>query len=578
MIKTAQFIQLSLLMLLLFLLFQFSSYSITFYQQLNEKDGEGGNPGNTSYEIEAYKKDILVITGDNIAATDTVTQTLAYMKRGYRISTDLFSVAAGEGDDPEIIIFTSETMKDCYDIRTLRAYLERGVTVIFAVLPAGELDDAWMEVLGIERIRPEIRQEGVLAFEGFLLGGKQDYKEFDVEAPFIKSTATCKTYMVGYKEKIVEGTIREFDYMYDIVWRNRYQNSQIFVVNGKLFEKYMGSGILSAIFAQIYPSYIYPVVNAKALIINNAPYLSRENQEEMMKRYSRNAGRLLADLILPNIISISMTYNCVPTLYGISSFDSQAYQNTYNTSFLPILNENVRRIGGEIGISAYDRRQINIKDKLLKDINRFEEVLGFDKISSIHSGETDQDIDELVSEARSRLSLLTVVTGGKDGVADFHEKDGIVYLPVISRGFAYTEEEYFRLSNMATALGIINHEADMKRVVFPESMEDDWTHAMMNLSSMLDSYWNVFDTLEGTNISELGRRVTTFLKLQPDIYVDESRIQVSIGEFDGPVYFILRTRKSIADIENGTFLPIEKGSYMITADKAELTITLSDEE
>ena len=54
--------------------------------------------------------------------------------------------------------------------------------------------------MGIDEINDKVRQDGIITFKGFL-GGKQDYENLVVDAPYTKVASTCKTYIVGYKEE-----------------------------------------------------------------------------------------------------------------------------------------------------------------------------------------------------------------------------------------------------------------------------------------------------------------------------------------------------------------------------------------
>lgn len=574
MIKKTQYIQLSLLMLLLFVLFQFSSYSISSNSK-NDVDNKQNVTNEAEYEIMNSNKDILVVTGSNEEAAFQITQELSYMKRSYLVKDSLFSVTKEEKSKINLIILASDSMKGYYDLETLQSYIDQGVNVIVAVLPVKELDDEWNKLLGISQINNNISQVGILVFDGFLLGGKQDYEKLNVDAPYIKVTSSCKTYIVGYKEKKVKAEVKQYEFMYDIVWRNIYEDSQIYIINGSCI-KDVGCGILSAIFAQMYPDYLYPVINAKALIINNAPYLTKENTDEMMKRYARNAERFFADLAFPNIISINLSCHYIPTLYGVSSFDQRsADSKDYDTEILPLLQENLGRIGGEIGISAYDLQNHSAKEKVLADIQLFGNFLGNSSLSSLNLSQYDKSSrDTLIDEVEKQMTLKAVVSYAEEGTTFSYYKGDIVNVPIISKGFEYSEKEYFKLQSMATALGVISHEADMKDIIFPEGSGDDWPQAAMSLSSMLDSYLKSYKAFESMNVTQMSERISRFLAMNPEITVENNTIQVKIHHFDTEAFFILRTKKKISNIANGSYSKIEDGAYLITAKKVNLTIEL----
>jgi hypothetical protein len=560
-------------MLLLFILFIFSAYGISSQAKSESFEKIQKVTFDAGYEV-IENKEILVVT-DNDEVLSHLEQELSYMKKGYLVKDSLFSVTKDEGRNLRIIILASETMKNSYDLSTVKSYLNKGVNIIFAILPVQEIDDDWKSLLGIDEINDKVRQDGIITFKGFFLGGKQDYENLVVDAPYTKVASTCKTYIVGYKEKKSDYNVKEYEFMYDIVWRNIYQGSQIYVINGYSINQF-GVGILSAIFAQIYPDYLYPVINAKTLIINNAPYFSNENNDEMMSRYSRKAVRFFNDLVLPNIISINLTYNCVPTLYGISGFDKNVAEgDDYDTAILPLLQNSMSRMGGEIGISAYDLQHSAPKQKVLDDIQLYEKHLGEFSLRSLNVSNYDQSARAyLIDEVEKRMPLYSVVSFWDDGATFSYYNDNIVNVPIISRGFEYTEDEYIKLQGMATALGVISHEVDMADIIFPKGSNDDWTNAVKDLSSFVDSYWKPYKTFSSMNITQMSLRVARFINMSPDITVKDNVIKVNINNFNTEAYFVLRTGKEIMKITNGSYNIIEDGSYLIIAKDASLTIEL----
>ena len=128
---------------------------------------------------------------------------------------------------------------------------------------------------------------------------------------------------------------------------------------------------------------------------------------------------------------------------------------------------------------------------------------------------------------------------------------------------------------MVTALGVISHEVDMKNIIYPKNSGDDWTQAVTNLSSMLDSYWKPYQAFESMNVTQMSKRISRFLDMSPEITVKNNTIQVKIHNFDTEAFFILRTGKEVSQITNGSYSIIEDGVYLITAREADLTIELN---
>ena len=129
MIKTTQYIQLSLLMLLLFILFIFSAYGISSQAKSESFEKIQKVTFDAGYEV-IENKEILVVT-DNDEVLSHLEQELSYMKKGYLVKDSLFSVTKDEGRNLRIIILASETMKNSYDLSTVNHIFK--VNIIFKV-------------------------------------------------------------------------------------------------------------------------------------------------------------------------------------------------------------------------------------------------------------------------------------------------------------------------------------------------------------------------------------------------------------------------------------------------------------
>lgn len=574
MIKKVHYIQLTLLMLFLFVLFQITSISISFNSAENKSDGDLNYSSVESTETEE-NAEYLLITGEESAMAANIEQELIYLKKSYRIEKSLLSFSEEKVKKTKVIILASNQIQNAYNLEILQSYMKLGIHVIMTELPLEELDDEWKAFLGIQKMEETSSQQGIIIFSGFFLGGKQEYKNLKVDSVDIKVTSTCKTYIAGYSDTLGDEKYKNYN-LQDIVWRNIYEGSQIYVVNGSFLKSSGGIGILSGILAQINQDFIYPVINAKALIINNAPFMTQENSEVMQSKYARTSKRFFEDLVLPNVIALCLSSDYVPTFYAIGSFDEDAVQESdYDTEILSIVQREMDKIGGELGISAYDRKKTDTRTKLGNTINLFQEELQDYQFKSLNIEHCDKDLKEdLVSEMEDKLPLTSVLTDGDDGTPFSLYRNNIVEVPMISEGFRYNEEEYFKLQSTMTALGIITHEVDMSEVVFPEKKRSDWANALVDMTSMINSYWKKYKKFDSLNISAASEHIYRFLTMKPEITIENNKISILIENYDREAYFVLRTEKKISKMKNASFTKLEDGAYLISAKADNLEITL----
>ena len=575
MIKKAHYLQLTLLMVMLFILFQITSVSITFHSE----DGSTAvidNQTQGTNTSENYSPQYLLITGESSSLAENVEQELKYLKADYKSVTSLLNVSQEELANTKVVILASESMKDAYDYTSLRKCVDQGISVIIAKLPLDEVNEEWKQLIGINSIDEEATAEGIITFSGFMLGGKQRYSGYIEDIPDIRVSSTCKTFVAGYTEYKRDNGNTGVDY-HDLIWRNRYQGSDIYVVCGSFFESNTGIGILSAIFSDMAEDYIYPVINSRSLIVSNAPYLTSENSEETIQRYVRTPRRFFEDLILPNLVSLCLNMDMVPSIYPVASFDES--KNPVNAADMGALTTSAReflRIGGEIGISGYDQINTHPKEKVLSTIDTFQKTLNNTQFKSLDLKAYDKEYwNDLIQSAKKKMPLTSIISGYEQGDAFSYIDNDIVTIPAITDGFNYdNKEELFKFRSTMTALGVLTHEIDMSEILFPENDSQDWAVSMIELAKIADSYWTQFDVFENDTISRSAEKVANFLTINPIISQEGDTIDVDIDQFQKEAYFILRTDKDISNVKNGTFQSIEEGAYLIKATGKNLQIIL----
>lgn len=580
MIKKAHYTQLSLLILLLFALFQITSISISFDEITNKLGGH--KSGNNIERITTdASESILLITGEQTKSSKQIERGLLYLRKGYRVNENLLNLSAAELKKVEVIILASPTMSGVYDIDLIRNYINQGIDIIMAVLPPREeLSEEWQALLGIKSIGGVKEQKGITVLSGFLLGGKHDYKDYLLDIRDIRVASTCKTYIAGMgdedNQNVPNNDMAEDGTVTDILWRNVYKGSQIFTVNGAFFNNNDGFGILTAVFSELYPDFIYPVINAKALLVNNAPYLSNENDTVMLDRYARNSKQFFEDIAMPQIIALCMSFDSIPTFYAVSSMD-QSIENkgNYNISELSIANSELNRIGGQLGISLYDRNGMDQEKKVINMLKLCKAEQENYNFNSIYLKNFDQTkLNSLIDKLSGEISVKSLITSWKEGSTFSFYKDDIIQVPTITEGFYYSDNDLFAMDTAAVAYGVEIHGIDMEEILYPKSDKDDWAVAYRIFASYMDTYWTEYQFLDSINMTGVYNRVVSYLTITPNITMEEDHIGVAIEGFLKQAYFILRTDKGIKDVTNGTFTKIEEGVYLISAEKEIIDIIM----
>lgn len=577
MIKKTHFLQLVLLVMLLFVLYQITSISISFDAFKSSFENDRSNESivvNGSIQLsEDINNNVLLITDKDSTQGKFIQQGLQYLKKSYNINESLLSYSNEDLKDIGVIIIAAEDMTNVYDFEIVQRCMKNGINIIMANMPkTKDLNDEWYELMGIKSKGDNYVQGGVRVLSGFFIGGQHDYKKMELQTSEVKVSSTAKSYIVSLLDESKEATL-ENEGIIDILWRNIYEDSQIYVVNGDLFNDSTSMGILTAIFNQIVPDFIYPVVNAKALIIENAPYLSSENENVLKEKYARDTQRFFEDIVLPDIVALSLSTGNIPTFYGVESF--RDIQMETNTKSIPVLEQELIRIGGELGISTYNDTNTIDSNKIKEIVSLYKQSLNEIIIKSIFLHNEEYLNDSFLSDISKYMEISSlVINAGGDTPISYDENNNIVNIPVITEGFTYTDEELFKEHSMITALGVIVHGIDMTSIIHPEEPKDDWAVASKGIASLIDTYWDDYKVLDGLNISNTRNRIMSFLEMVPNITYGNNSINILIDGFNNEAFFILSTDKKITSITNGSFDTIGDGEYLITADEDSIEITL----
>jgi len=572
-IKKTEYVQLTLLILFVFLLFVLMSSSITFQEDTDNYGTQAysaQNGGTQRTEEQAWEDGIVVLYGNNNTVGENITHSLECLKKGYFFYRSMDEVPEGVLEQMKLLILCSATMEDCYEYQEILELAERGVDMVFAVLPVTELDNDWKQFLGIRYAGDVYEQKGLISLSGFLVGGLRWYEKCRLQTWRVKVNASCKTYLAGLADTKQQSQMRNEDAT-DIIWRNIYGDSRIFVVNGRLFETMEHFGLLNAIFAKLQEDYLYPIINAKMVFIENAPFLSNENDQEMQQRYARTAGRFFEEIAVPGIVSLSLSLGLQPQFYGTQYFqDSSGGIDSSGVSFL---YRELDKIGGNIQVSAYDNRV----DRMVRSIKVFESVSEQNVTSLLLQGEDENTQKQVLSALDYAGHISSIVREWGTQPELCVDEAGYVHIPIFTKGYEMPDSLLFPFDTAASALGFISHGIDMQQIIYPEGTENDWAEVYKDFSAGFYTACQKYNYLQGVGGTELESRVRQYLDLKPYIVYEEEKIYVEAGGLQKKAYFILQTGKHVKGMSSGKYEKLEDGTYLITITNQKTDIYLETE-
>lgn len=562
-IKNKNYFVLASIIILVFILI-LTINDLNYYlrkSKINQVTEIRNNFLNLDYKNQVVKKPycLIVFGQDKKDEARIVEEGLKNANISYILKETFEDITENELSYAEIIIVNGSEFNDIGNINEVFNYIEKGKHIIFTSMP--DVNNSKMnklkEIMGIKNSTKIVNKRGVKFLPGFMLGGLLKLPELSYKAFNIELLSTTKIYATDLDDSA-------------LIWRNIYDKSEIYVVNGPFFETNAGYGILSFLMSEIYHDYIYPVVNAKVLAYSGLPYISNENTNELVELYNRDAMKLQHDILIPDILSINKSRNLIPTGFITNNFHKGRSDelNNYNIKQINSYEKFIYKSGGEVGIvysgdlkKDYEMHHELFKNKNLKFIRLKEEYF--------------EGIDEFNKDEFSSIeAVLGPWTKDFESFGRFNKN--MIYIPFTIDDMNNTDVKKLEFYSAVTAFGAIVHNFNLEQVVFPEGSKDNWMNLSREYIKSIDSYRSKFEMIESRNISEMIQSVMKFVTNESVINYLDNKIKIRIKKWQGESYYFLRTDKEINDIKGGTIEKIEEGVYLVTAKNKEITINLKE--
>lgn len=603
MISKRNYFIISLLMLAILFLFQFSQllketkkdYSINPYSDTiivsnrswQQSDFNRHSEGIAPWEDGDY---ILYIGSDSSAEESIVSQWALYSKRDFLVLNSVSQYSDSKYKKPEMLIISPEYVNFDKDLPFLQDMVADNVIVVFASMPDTELlmNNRELRVFcGIDSVREkEITVEGIKLFSGYLLGGETIYEpkkkseerrqDMNLSMPWFVTAGGTKTYMVGILDDYFGDYKYKNDFFPAVIWRNSFKNGQVFCVCGDYMSTTTGLGILSGFSYEAHAYDIYPVVNAQNTLLLNFPLMSNENEEQFLEIYSRDAKAFQEEVIWPTLISLAERYDLKYSCLISPKFnytDSAAPSMETYYSYLKEFGDRE----AEIGMSLEHDPSVTVLEKVDRDKEFYD---GLEQkylcLNAFMSVDEIDSIDELVTKSYVK-DVRTIACKENVFVPVFdYVTDTITRQSLTSNTKNLTYSKDLQLKGVETALGFDNAEMNFADVIWPQSEEDHWENIYADMSSALTTYWKPFRAFDRTTLTESDERVRVFLNLDFEDSYENDTVTLKVeGKGKNQAWFILRTHgDEIKAMQGGSFKEIENNAYLLTIDENLVTIEL----
>ena len=583
MISKRNFFSITLIMIVLLFLFQFSMVvrDTNNDYNVNSNVSKSEFKSKDAFESKAVEKNYVLYVGNKDSKIENkASQWATYSKYNFVTKNKMDSVS----NIPKLIILESEEYIDGY-IDQLHDYASQGCVIVVAKIKdvhKVSQSKSLQSFLGIQKVKQEkIHLKGIKLFKDLLIGDetlyqaqtkkeKKERQDLKLDVPWIQTTSGTKTYMVGMLSKKYDKVKNEN--LPTLVWRNGYKGGSIYCVVGNYLEKNAGLGFLTGMMSQANEVYAYPVVNAQNLSIIGYPDFADENNDKMFKMYS--ATGVSRDVFLPSLISLSqnakmkMTWFIQPQYNYLDGISPNSQDIVF---YLKQLNEQ----DSEAGLSLNYTKISSFKSKLNED----EAFLSNQKNKYLYAScyVKEKDFSKLSKNAYPILKdvkTLVLDENQTKPILSYDRKNHTIQrLTSDISDYKYSDD--LNMQGIQSSLGYTNAYLNMKKVYDPTSKKDDWQKLQEKASSNLLTYWKDYKTFESTTISKSEARVRKFLSLNYSQKLKGDTFTLNTTKKNS--YFICRIQnKKIKEISGGTYKKVRDGIFLIHAKDKNVKIILED--
>ena len=609
MVSRRNYIAIVMMLLILFVMFQFSG---VMKKQLNEY-GENSYAENadTNFTREdafcpeaGTSADIVYVGNKEGSIGKVVTEFCTYSKKTLRCRQSMAACRIQDDSTATVIIDGRNIVKSQAEVKVLNRLVKEGADVIFASMPDYEVvtsNGILNDMMGIyQNFAPEVKLDGMHLFSGFLMGGEAVYQvrdredkkrqDLDIEIPWYVTGSGTETYMVGtipektYRNALKMGIAQKFTsvgtdetstkntLMPAVIWRNSWNDRQIFCINADFMLDSSGIGILSAIMAEMSDYSLYPVVNAQNFVIANFPAFASENSEGLKENYSQPAEDIYQDIIWPSLSSLAEKTGDLLTCMLTPQFSySDALEPNPDTAayYLKLLKEEE----AEAGLSATSVEGLPVSEKMAADDMFWDKTApGYQFRSLYIDGREELEEAGKAGKTRGVRTVVLEEEAEDDPIVGYGE-DGMLLQYSTSDGIHHTFQDDFKLRCQETALGYSNIVLNLYHVTYPGNKSDLWQNLGKVVAANAVTYWEPFDSFASTTLSTSDQRIRRFLALDYEEKRNGDSISLTTYHFEEQAYFVLKLHdEKIKSLQGGSYKKLGDGFYLITVKQPEALI------
>ncbi len=587
MISKRNYFTITMMMLVMFFLFQFTGAAklMLSHYEINEYDtGKRPETPKNLFEPESLTEGSFVwYYGTNLHFWNMLQEYCRYRRFHLVRAKSVKQMATYEAKMAQLYCIEGSQMTE-NDVSPTQYLLRKRVKVCFLDLPSTDFLGnhlGFTKNLGIIHIENDrTLLDGIRLSDGFLLGGSYYYQtqkpedklklqDFSLVRPWYVVGSGCTIYLSGILPEKEEYEKIQAGYFPSLLWSYRGNTGSIvFCSNGEYLQDIGGMGLLLAMESTVSEYTIYPVVNASCLVFENFPTFAEENTDTLHEKYERTAEGVIRDLIWPATASLPERTSFKPT-YLISDCLRNDRAKRFDKDVVEEFFELIRELHGEVGLSI----SVNGNTDGVRDY--FGQMMPKYRFLSGGIGmETPSDAEMIYQ------------TAGFDGISTFLEKPALterllymynqtLVLSVINDdGREHTFSKDLHARSIATGMGLVCSYVDLSRLIYPSDVNDELQIALKDIASRVETYYRPLRRIEATSLTELGERARTYLSCQYSSKKNGNQISlVSNAAKETPQYYFLRIPgMEIKTVSMGRYRKLQDSFYLLEVPSGKIEI------
>ncbi len=237
--------------------------------------------------------------------TVQVMQMLDKMKKGYIAKSTMNEVNEDQIKAADVFIVTTGDLEWADDKQALLSLAEKeGKNILFTSL-SGKSPE-YEKQLGILDSGEKVEIDGMMVFQGILVQGMVYYDDLPMMVREVTLDAAC-TKMVQEKSK----DNKKQNLLIPLLWKKQFGSGRIYASNSPLFSEEAGIGIFTGVLSDMEDTFLYPVVNSSAVLLDYFPDYEHADREMIFNLYSRDPVMYIRDVMWPSLDKISHSENLI---------------------------------------------------------------------------------------------------------------------------------------------------------------------------------------------------------------------------------------------------------------------------